>query len=66
MASTDETVAPLAFSIKEVVELTGIARTTLYGAIRDGDLRARKYRRRTIILASDLDHFLEVLPDSKS
>ena len=66
MASTDEKVAPLAFSIAEVVDLTGIARTTLYAAIRDGDLRARKYRRRTIILASDLDEFLAVLPDSNS
>jgi hypothetical protein len=58
MTTGDNMAAPLAFSIGKVIGLTGLSRTTLYVAIRDGDLRARKYRRRTIILAPDLADFL--------
>ena len=49
-------------SIKAACERTGLGRTSLYAAIRDGKLIARKFGRRTIILATDLDRFLAALP----
>ncbi|WP_167558798.1 helix-turn-helix domain-containing protein [Bradyrhizobium canariense] len=40
-----------------------MAARTLYAAIRDGDLKARKFRRRTVILHEDLMIFLKNLPE---
>jgi excisionase family DNA binding protein len=55
--------AELAYTIDEVCNLSKLGRTTIYAAIRDGDLKARKFRRRTIILHEDLSRFLENLPE---
>jgi excisionase family DNA binding protein len=40
----------------------GIGRDKFYDLIREGKLPARKLGRRTLILAADLDAFLEALP----
>ncbi len=40
--------AELAYTIDEVCSLSKFGRTTIYAAIRDGDLKARKFRRRTV------------------
>ena len=51
-----------ALRIPEVCRLTGFGRTTIYAAIKTGDLVARRYRRRTIVLEEDLRAFLRGLP----
>jgi excisionase family DNA binding protein len=40
----------------------GVGRDKLYCLIREGKLPARKLGRKTLILASDLERFLESLP----
>jgi excisionase family DNA binding protein len=57
---------PLAVTIPQACKLSHLSRSTLYEAIRRGDLIARKYRRRTLILRSDLEDFLAKLPASTS
>lgn len=51
-----------AFSISEVIAQTGLGRDRLYQLINSRQLLARKCGRRTIILADDLQRFLEELP----
>jgi excisionase family DNA binding protein len=53
---------PLSYSIDDVCRLTGLGRTTINEAKKSGALKARKCRRRTLILASDLDEWLRSLP----
>jgi excisionase family DNA binding protein len=51
-----------AYSITETCGLTGLGRDSVYSAIRDGRLVARKLGRRTIITDDDLRQFLAGLP----
>lgn len=51
-----------AYSITETCGLTGLGRDTVYAAIRDGHLVARKLGRRTLITDDDLRVFLAGLP----
>jgi excisionase family DNA binding protein len=55
-----------AYRITDVCETTGLGRTTIYAALRDGHLRARKFGRTTVVLADDLDAFLKALPPARS
>jgi len=52
----------VAYSIAETMALSGLGRDTIYKAIHAGHLPARKLGRRTVVLASDLQRFLETLP----
>lgn len=52
----------LAYTLKEVQEIVGISRSAIYLALTDGDLRAVKAGRRTLVLAKDLRAWLEKLP----
>ncbi|ESX29892.1 MULTISPECIES: helix-turn-helix domain-containing protein [unclassified Mesorhizobium] len=52
----------LGFSIEEAVKFSGIGRTRIFAAINAGQLVARKFGRRTVILRRDLESFLGELP----
>ena len=52
---------PLSYSIEETCKITGLGRTKLYEAINKGLLPAKKYGRRTIILKTDIEEFLDSL-----
>lgn len=54
--------AKRAYTIAEAVFATGVGRTALYEANSNGRLPFRKYGKRTLILADDLDAFLTSLP----
>lgn len=58
----DASLGKLAFRIEEAADLSGIGRTTLYAAIKSGDLTAHKCGRRTIVLFDDLRRYLNRLP----
>lgn len=57
---------PLAYTILEACASSRIGRTTLYEAIRVGELRAVKRGRRTLILAEDLQNWITGLPPVRS
>jgi hypothetical protein len=54
----------IGYTMKEAVGATGVGRTSLYLAIRRGELRVVKKGARTIILDRDLRRWLEGLPAS--
>lgn len=51
----------ISMTIEDACSAIGIGRTKLYEAINSGALKAKKYGKRTIILKSDLERFLENL-----
>jgi excisionase family DNA binding protein len=56
----------LAFTIAETSRRTGIGRTSLFEAIRQGRLKAVKAGARTLIRTEDLRAFLDSLPDARA
>ncbi len=55
----------MALSIDESCAAAGVGRTLIYQEIGAGNLIARKAGRRTLILCSDLETWLNSLPNSK-
>jgi excisionase family DNA binding protein len=53
---------PIAVTIPEAVKATGMSRTSIYEALKRGDLTARKAGRRTLIAFADLQAYLASLP----
>jgi excisionase family DNA binding protein len=49
-------------SISEACAVAGIGRTKIYQAISNGNLKARKCGKRTLVLRGDLRDFLASLP----
>jgi len=58
MASRTETIAPISLSIADVVASTGLGRTKVYAAIRDGELAIVKIGKRSLVLDDDLRAWL--------
>jgi len=54
--------AAIALTIPDAVKATGMTRTSIYEALKRGDLAARKAGRRTLISVSDLEAYLASLP----
>ena len=52
----------LAYSLNELCEVAAVGRTTVYAALKDGSLKARKRGRNTIILVVDALAWLHALP----
>jgi excisionase family DNA binding protein len=52
----------LAYPLKEVRKLIGVSHATLYRAIKIGELRAMKCGHRTLILAKDLQAWIDSWP----
>jgi excisionase family DNA binding protein len=52
----------LSYSIKVVCKLVSIRTTRLYQVLRRRELKAVKLRNKTLILARDLEEWLETLP----
>jgi excisionase family DNA binding protein len=55
-------IAPMALKISEACSASRCGRTTVYEAIKHGELRALKRGKSTLILESDLRRWLESLP----
>lgn len=53
---------PVAYSVSDVLKLIGISRTKFYELVNGGEIKVRKIGNRTIILARDLNTWLESLP----
>jgi excisionase family DNA binding protein len=54
----------LAYSISEACGLLSVGRTTLYAAIKKGDLKTCKVGRRTLVTVEALQSWLGSLPNS--
>ena len=54
--------APIAVTIPDAVKATGMSRTSIYEALKRGDLSAKKAGRRTLISFADLEAYLASLP----
>jgi excisionase family DNA binding protein len=53
----------LAYTIKEICKLIGISRATFYQAMQNKELRAVKRGRRTLIMAKDLEAWMQAWPE---
>ncbi len=53
---------PIAVTIPEAVRATGMSRSSLYEALKKGELTARKAGRRTLIPFAELEAYLGRLP----
>jgi excisionase family DNA binding protein len=53
--------AKAAYAIAEVCDVTTLGRTTVFGEIKKGNLRVVRVGRRTLVLASELERFIERL-----
>lgn len=58
----DQPKRPLAYRPNELPEILGIGRTSVFEAINQGKLRARKFGSATLVLHDDAMEFLNSLP----
>jgi excisionase family DNA binding protein len=56
----------LAVSPRELASQAGVSHDFVYKAIASGELVARKWGRRTLILATDAQRYLDSLPRMRS
>ena len=57
---------PIAVTVPDAVRASGMSRSSLYEALKRGDLTAHKAGRRTLISYSDLQAYLANLPEYKA
>ncbi|WP_035571686.1 helix-turn-helix domain-containing protein [Hyphomonas adhaerens] len=57
---------PVAYTIPEACNASGLGKSSIYAAIAKGALRTKKMGSRTLILAADLKAWLENLPDGRN
>lgn len=57
---------PIAVSIADAVQLSGVGRSSIYKAIGRGDLPIRKRGRRSLVMVDDLRKWLESLPSHQT
>ena len=55
-----------AYSVKEAMALLSLGRTSLYSLVRNGDLKATKFGKKTLFLSVDLAAFLSKLPSREN
>ena len=53
-----------AYAVGETLELLSIGRTSLYQAVKRGELRLVKFRKKTLVYATDIAAFLSRLQDT--
>lgn len=53
---------PIALTIPDAVKASGMSRTSIYEALKRGDLTGKKSGRRTLIWFADLEAYLGNLP----
>jgi len=59
-----ETIEPRAYSIAQASGALGLCRDSIYKLIRSGALPAKKCGKRTLILVTDLDAYLQSMPSA--
>jgi excisionase family DNA binding protein len=57
---------PICLTIPDAVKASGLSRTSIYEALKRGDLTARKAGRRTLISFADLRAYLSRLPEYRA
>ncbi len=57
---------PIAVTIPDAVRVSGMSRTSIYEALKRGDITARKAGRRTLISFADLEAYLASLPEYRT
>lgn len=57
---------PITVTIPDAVKASGMSRSSIYEALKRGDLSARKAGRRTLICFADLQAYLANLPEYKA
>ena len=53
-------------TLPEAVQFSGMSRTSLYEALKNGSLSAKKAGRRTLISFADLEAYLASLPEYRA
>jgi excisionase family DNA binding protein len=59
---SNDTEQKLAYSIKEVQQLVGVGRTSIFKAIKERKLKVAKCGNRSLVLFADLQEWLALLP----
>lgn len=53
----------LTVTVQEARQITGLSRTTLYKLFSRGELKPRKVGKRSLLLVSELEAFVNSLPE---
>jgi excisionase family DNA binding protein len=68
MKSSQKIMIPLSerptLTVNEFCEMVGIGRSTFYKAVGAGDLKVRKYGKRTFITQDEMKRFVDNMPSA--